>query len=158
MPPPRPTREAVVAVVIRGRDVLLIRRGAGVPDPGYWAPPSGTIEPGESQEAAVIREVREEVGLTVRPVVKLWKSASSSGTHTLYWWLADYVEGTLVLNRREVADARWVDLVEIDTVEELFPVDRDFFRAWRDGPSEGEDSRSPLGRDGGVARRAVSRG
>jgi len=90
--------------------------------------------------------------------VKLWKSASSSGTHTLYWWLADYVEGTLVLNRREVADARWVDLVEIDTVEELFPVDRDFFRAWRDGPSEGEDSRSPLGRDGGVARRAVSRG
>ena len=62
MPPPGLTREAVVAVIIRGRDVLLIRRGADVPDPGYWAPPSGTIESGESQEAAVIREVREEVG------------------------------------------------------------------------------------------------
>jgi len=137
MPPPRPTREAVVAVIIRGRDVLLIRRGAGVPDPGYWAPPSGSIEPGESQEAAVIREVREEVGLTVQPVVKLWESASSSGTHTLYWWRADYVEGTLALNRREVADARWVDLAEIDAVEQLFPVDRAFFRGWREGTIRG---------------------
>ena len=79
MPPPRPTHEAVVAVIIRGRDVLLIRRGAGVPDPDYGAPPSGTIEPGESQEAAVVREVREEVGLTVRPVVKLWESALMAG-------------------------------------------------------------------------------
>src|SRR5215831_1048367 len=67
MPPPGPTREAVVAVIVRGHQVLFIRRSAGVPDPGYWAPPSGSIEPGESQEAAVVREVREEVGLTVRP-------------------------------------------------------------------------------------------
>src|SRR5499425_3264513 len=137
MLPPRPTREAVVAVIVRGRNVFLIRRGAGVPDPGYWAPPSGTIEPGESQEAAVIREVREEVGLTVRPMVKLWESASSSGTHTLYWWRADYLKVTLVLNHQEVADARWVDLAEIDDVEELFPVDRDFFRAWREGTIRG---------------------
>src|SRR5215468_8871413 len=114
MPPRRPAREAVVAVIIRGLEVLLIRCGAGVPDPDYWAPPSGTIEPGESQEAAVIREVREEVGLTVRPVVKLWESASSSGTHMLYRWRADYVEGTLALSRGEVVDARWVDLAKID--------------------------------------------
>jgi 8-oxo-dGTP diphosphatase len=133
MPPRGPLREAVVAVITRGHEVLLIRRGAGVPDPGYWAPPSGNIELGESQEAAVIREVREEVGLMVRPVVKLWESVSSSGTHTLYWWRAEYVDGTLALNRREVADARWVDRAEIDAVEPLFPVDRAFFRAWREG-------------------------
>ena len=133
MPRPGPTREAVVAVITRGREVLLIRRGASVPEPGYWAPPSGTIEPGESQEAAVIREVREEVGLTVRPVVKLWESLSLSGTHTLHWWRADYVDGTLVLNRREAAEARWVDLAEIGAVEPLFPVDRAFFRAWYEG-------------------------
>jgi 8-oxo-dGTP diphosphatase len=133
MPPRGPLREAVVAVITRGHEVLLIRRAAGVPDPGYWAPPSGNIELGESQEAAVIREVREEVGLMVRPVVKLWESVSSSGTHTLYWWRAEYVDGTLALNRREVADARWVDRAEIDAVEPLFPVDRAFFRAWREG-------------------------
>ncbi len=133
MPPPEPTREAVVAVIVRGRQVLFIRRGVGVPDPGYWAPPSGTIEPGESQEAAVVREVREEVGLTVRPVARLGQSVSSSGTHTLHWWRAEYVAGTLVLDRREIADARWIDLVEIDALEPLFPVDRAFFRAWREG-------------------------
>jgi len=133
MPPPGPPREAVVVVIVSGRQVLLIRRGVGMPDPGYWAPPSGKIEPGESQEAAVVREVREEVGLTVRPVARLWQSVSSSGTHTLHWWRAEYVAGTLVLDRREIADARWIDLAEIDALEPLFPVDRAFFRAWREG-------------------------
>ena len=133
MPPPGPTREAVVAVIVRGQQVLFIRRGAGVPDPGYWAPPSGNIEPGENQEAAIVREVREEVGLTVRPVARLWQSLSSSGTHTLHWWRAEYVAGTLVLDRREIAEARWIDLTEIDALELLFPFDRAFFRAWREG-------------------------
>ena len=133
MPPPGPTREAVVVVIVRGRHALFIRRGVDVPDPGYWAPPSGTIEQGESQEAAVVREVREEVGLTVRPVARLWQSVSSSGTHTLHWWRAECVAGTLVLDRREIAEARWIDLEEIDALEPLFPVDRAFFRAWREG-------------------------
>jgi hypothetical protein len=43
------------------------------------------------------------------------------------------VGGSLVLDPREVADARWVDLGEIDALEPLFPVDRAFFRAWREG-------------------------
>jgi len=133
MPPPGPTREAVVAVIVRGQQVLFIRRGVSVPDPGYWAPPSGNIELGESQEAAIVREVREEVGLTVRPVARLWQSLSSRDTHTLHWWRAEYVAGTLVLDRREIAEARWIDLTEIDALEPLFPVDRAFFRAWREG-------------------------
>ena len=68
---PRP--DAIVAVVLRGPFVLMIRRGPGGPDPGYWAPPSGKVEAGESQEAAVIREVKEEVGVTIRPVRKVWE-------------------------------------------------------------------------------------
>jgi NADH pyrophosphatase NudC (nudix superfamily) len=43
------------------------------------------------------------------------------------------VAGALVLDRREIADARWIDLAEIDALEPLFPVDRSFFRAWREG-------------------------
>jgi len=37
--------DAIVAVITRGDEVLLIRRGATVPDPGVWAPISGKIEP-----------------------------------------------------------------------------------------------------------------
>jgi 8-oxo-dGTP pyrophosphatase MutT (NUDIX family) len=50
-----PLPDAIVAVVLSGPFVLMIRRGPSGPDPGYWAPPSGKVEPGERQDAAVIR-------------------------------------------------------------------------------------------------------
>jgi 8-oxo-dGTP pyrophosphatase MutT (NUDIX family) len=40
------------------------------------------VEPGERQEAAVIREVKEEVGVTVRPVRKVWESISQRASLT----------------------------------------------------------------------------
>jgi ribosomal protein S18 acetylase RimI-like enzyme len=105
----------------------MIRRGPDGPDPGYWAPPSGKIEPGEGQEAAVIREVKEEVGVTIRPVRKIWESVSAGGTHTLHWWLADAEDPELRPDRREVSEARWVAVSEIATLQPTFPGDRYFF-------------------------------
>lgn len=125
MPETRP--DAVVAVVTRGPLVLMIRRGPGGPDAGHWAPPSGKVEPGESQEAAVTREVREEVGLTVRPLRKVWESVSASGTHTLHWWLAAATTTDLTLDPRAASDARWIRPEEIATLEPTFAGDRDVF-------------------------------
>ena len=51
--------DAIVSVIIRGDKILLVERGADVPFTGYWGPLSGKVEPGESQEAAVIRESME---------------------------------------------------------------------------------------------------
>ena len=119
--------DAIVAVVTRANAVLMIRRGATVPDPGVWAPISGKIEPRESQERAVVREVEEEVGLRVRPLRKVWEHESQRGDYLLHWWLAAYVDGELVLSPREVAEARWVTASEVVRIEPLFTVDRAFF-------------------------------
>jgi 8-oxo-dGTP diphosphatase len=56
----------VGAVVVRDGKVLLIKRGKE-PLKGRWVIPGGTVELGEALEEAVVREVREETGLTVRP-------------------------------------------------------------------------------------------
>jgi len=122
-----PLPDAVVAVVTSGGLVLMIRRGPGGPDAGYWAPPSGKIEGDESQEAAVVREVREEVGLTVTPIGKIWESVSASATHRLHWWLADAHGRDLTLDRRSASDARWLTVEEIATLEPTFAGDRHFF-------------------------------
>jgi 8-oxo-dGTP diphosphatase len=120
-------REAVVAVVTRRDRMLLIQRGSAVPEAGYWAPPSGEVEPGESQDAAVIREVREEVGLTIRPLRKVWESLSASGTHKLHWWLAEYAGGELKLDPSEISDACWLRVEEVLRLKPTFTGDREFF-------------------------------
>src|SRR5438552_1429584 len=86
----------------------FVMHGPDGPDPGYWAPPSGKIESGEGQEAAVIREVKEELGVTIRPVRKVWECISAGAAHTLHWWLADAEDRELRPDRREASDARWV--------------------------------------------------
>ncbi len=52
------------AVVIRGRDVLLLHRVGGA---GDWVLPGGTPRAGEGMAACARREVREETGLLVDP-------------------------------------------------------------------------------------------
>jgi 8-oxo-dGTP diphosphatase len=47
----------------RGR-LLLIQRG-NAPNRGLWSVPGGRVEPGETERAAVVREVAEETGLVV---------------------------------------------------------------------------------------------
>ena len=120
--------DAIVAVITNGDKVLLIERAPSVRGAGYWAPVSGEVEPGESQEAAVARESMEEVGLTVRPLRKVWENISSRGTFRLHWWLAKYVAGELVLERREVSDGRWLTVDEICGLDSTFEGDREFYQ------------------------------
>ncbi len=122
-PEPSSLPEGVVAVIRQGQRVLVIQRGATVPGAGVWAPLSGKIEPGESQEMTVVREVREEVGLDVRPLCKVWECVSDTRTHLLHWWLVEWVGGELVLDPREVSDARWVTIVEYVALEQTFKGD-----------------------------------
>ncbi|MFF4802034.1 NUDIX domain-containing protein [Streptomyces sp. NPDC001351] len=122
-----PKREAIVAVLRRSGRVLAIRRGPGVPRPGYWQPLSGKVEPGETQEQAVVREVREEVGLTVRPLAKVWESDTDDGLFRLHWWTADATTGEIVPDPVEVAETRWVTPEEFLALAPLFDGDREFF-------------------------------
>lgn len=55
-----------VALVRRGR-VLAARRSRG-DDAGGWEFPGGKVEPGESDDAAAVREVAEELGCTVETI------------------------------------------------------------------------------------------
>jgi NAD+ diphosphatase len=61
------TDPAVIMTVTDGSDRLLLGRQARWPD-GWFSTLAGFVEPGESAEAAVVREVSEEVGLPVAEV------------------------------------------------------------------------------------------
>ena len=122
--------EAIVAVISRRRRVLVIQRGPHVPFAGYWAPLSGRIEPGEQQADALVREVREEVGLEVRAGRKVWECPSSDGLFTLHWWIAHLEDESLevVPDPREVSAYAWVEPAEFERLELVFEADAEFFR------------------------------
>jgi 8-oxo-dGTP diphosphatase len=63
---PRKVTEVAVGVLLRADDaVLLADRPAGKPYAGYWEFPGGKIEPGESIEHALKRELHEELGIDI---------------------------------------------------------------------------------------------
>jgi mutator protein MutT len=137
----------VGAVVVHEGRVLLVRRGKD-PLRGRWVVPGGSVELGESLEQAVVREVREETGLQVRPreVVAVFDRIEREGAGVRYHFvivdfLCDFVGGTLAA-ASDAEDAVFVapaDLAAYDLPEKALEVVRDGFGkkglAWPGGPS-----------------------
>lgn len=82
----------VVAAVIRGADgrILIARRAATQHQGGLWEFPGGKVEAGESVEAALARELREELGIEV------------SRSRALIKVSHDYPDKQVLLDVREV--------------------------------------------------------
>lgn len=68
----RTSQVVVAAVVERGGRILVSQRGPGVGHPGRWEFPGGKREAGESDVAALARELREELGVEVRVGPLVW--------------------------------------------------------------------------------------
>jgi ADP-ribose pyrophosphatase YjhB (NUDIX family) len=63
-------RTATAIIPFSPDKILLVKR-LTVPFRGYWALPGGRVDPGETVEQAIVREVKEETGLDVAIVTKI---------------------------------------------------------------------------------------
>lgn len=125
----RPLRHAVVALIHDGEDLLLIERAAADTYPGYWSAVTGAMEPGEDQQSACIREAREEVGLLVKPVRKVWESVTRRASFVLHWWQCELIGPREVkADPTEVGAWRWVREHEVTTLSPMFSDARWFHR------------------------------
>ena len=119
--------EGVVGVMQREGKYLVIRRAAGVRAPGAWCFPGGTIEAGETQRQALIREMHEELGVRCEPIEPCWEWEREDGRLRLYLWRAELVDGEPTPNPTEVAEIRWASRAEILTLPNLLASMRCFF-------------------------------
>ncbi|MFN7996565.1 MAG: NUDIX hydrolase [Bryobacteraceae bacterium] len=91
--PPRPILG--VGALIFDRDcILLVERGKE-PLKGYWSLPGGVLETGETLEEGIVREVREETGMLVKPlgVLEIFQRImrDAAGVAEYHYVLIDYI-------------------------------------------------------------------
>jgi len=65
--------EVAIAIIVQDGKILVTRRREGVHLSGLWEFPGGKREPGETMEACLLREIKEELGATVRIERLLWQ-------------------------------------------------------------------------------------
>lgn len=61
----------VCAVILHNNLILATQRGPSMDLPGKWEFPGGKVDAGEGEEAALIREIKEELALIVSPLQRL---------------------------------------------------------------------------------------
>lgn len=111
---------SVGGLVVRDNAVLLVRMNYG-PNRGRYMLPGGLIDPGETLDVAIAREVLEEAGVEARPVgiIGLRSRYDGLNNDTYVLWLLEYVAGEPRPEGRENDDARFFTLAEIEARDDI---------------------------------------
>ena len=121
-------KDAVAIVIKKKGKFLMIKRAKKGEAEDYWCPITGAVEEGEQQEEAVIREAKEEMGVTVEPIREVWVCPTEDKEYLLHWWYVRLKDDKMKMNPDEVKEFRWVDCAEMEGIGKTFSADREFFR------------------------------
>ncbi len=112
-----PRLSPAVIVLVRRGDELLLARSPGFP-PGMYSVLAGFVEPGESIEETIEREICEEVGVEVGNLRYFGSQPWPFPNSLMIGFVADYAGGELKVDPAEIEDAGWYS---VDGLPELPP-------------------------------------
>lgn len=114
----RKTINVVAALIRDGKRVFATARGYGNYK-GWWEFPGGKVEPGESPEDALVREIREELDseISVDEYISTIEYDYPEFHLSMRCYWCSLISGDLVL--KEAEDAKWLDVETIDSVKWL---------------------------------------
>ena len=109
-----PRVDPVVIMLAEHEGRLLLGRQPHYP-PGRYSALAGFVEPGESIEAAVARELKEEAGIDVRDVRYICSQPWPFPNSLMIGAWAEAIDDSLTIDRTELDDARWFTRDEVVT-------------------------------------------
>lgn len=126
---------AIIVAVTKGNQILLAH-AARFPR-SWYSVLAGFVEPGETLEEAVRREVFEEVGIRVRRI-RYFGSQPWPFPHSLMiGFTAEYAGGDLVLEEREIDDAKWFTVDNLPQISGKISIARRLIDHFIDSKTQG---------------------
>ncbi|MEN9937983.1 MAG: hypothetical protein RLZZ387_4562 [Chloroflexota bacterium] len=124
-----PVSPAVIVLVYdgEGRALLASKPGWGK----RYSLVAGFVEPGETFEECVSREVKEEVGVEVGELTYTGSQAWPFPHQIMVGFLARYAGGDIVIDETELADARWFAHDALPELPPPFTISRQIIELWR---------------------------
>jgi NAD+ diphosphatase len=110
-----PRTDPVVIMLVTDGDRALLGRQARWP-PGRYSALAGFVEPGETLEEAVAREVREEAGVEVREPRYMSSQPWPFPSSLMLGFVAEYAGGEAATRDHELEDVRWFSRSELEAI------------------------------------------
>lgn len=114
-------RLGAIGVIERDGKLLVVQRAEGLSHAGCWCFPGGHLEPGETSAEAIVRELREELGIEVDAGEHLGDVHVISPRYRLYVHRVRWTSGELAPDAREIAAFAWRTLAEVAALAEAMP-------------------------------------
>ena len=128
-PAPRPRVHVVAAVVWEGPRLLMTKRPPGGPLGLQWEFPGGKLEPGESPEDAIVRELDEELGVgsTAHETLAVHAHDYAHGTRVELVFIRCTLDSFAFTPDRSVHAVRWREPKDV-VMDDVLEGDRAFLR------------------------------
>lgn len=118
----------VAAIITKNKKYLITRRASSKHLAGFWEFPGGKIEEGETAEACLIREIKEELNITIRVNFFFMENDHSYPTKsiTLIAFFCEMTEGQITLKDHDRYE--WISKEQFDNYQ-FAPADIPFVKA-----------------------------
>jgi NAD+ diphosphatase len=114
---------AVIVAVVKNNQILLANNKRF--KSGYYSVLAGFVEPGENLEECVVREVREEVGISVKNIRYYASQPWPFPNSLMVGFLADYAAGEIEVDPGEIDNAGWFDAGSLPSIPPKITIARD---------------------------------
>ncbi|MCC7565891.1 MAG: NAD(+) diphosphatase [Methanomicrobiaceae archaeon] len=122
---------AIIVLVRKGGSILMVRGGGAAP--GRYSLVAGFVEPGETIEDAVRREVREEAGIAIKNIRYRASEPWPFPDSLMLGFVADYDGGDAAPDGVEIESAVWVDRDHLPDLPPQLSLTRALIDDWMAG-------------------------
>ena len=124
-----PRLSPAIIVLVQRDDRILLARSPRFP-PGMFGLVAGFVEPGENLEHALVREVREETGITVKNIRYFGSEPWPFPNSLMVGFTADFAGGELVVDKNEIESVFWFDREHLPRIPEKLSITRALIDWW----------------------------